>query len=229
MGMGKINLPYSQTFKKGKKNKRAKKAKSRIGKLSQKIQAIDNRLPKLEMKAVDINSFSTAVGTTAGANHPMIQIAQGDTAAQRNGDAVVLRSSTLNLSVVKGDTTNVMRIILAATPSTSNLVLSDVLQYANLTSHGMLPFSSPYKFQPTTAEKTYKILFDKVYNLTDDVDTIVEKVKLDYGKKGKRINFNSASSVAPENYNVSLMYISDSAAAGHPAISYCFRTRFQDC
>lgn len=228
MGMGSLTLPYSKTYKKPRKNKKAKKAKSKIGKLAQKVQAINNRLPKIEMKAIDINSYSTAVSTTAGANHPMIQIAQGDTAGQRDGDSVVLRSSTLNLTCVKGDTSNIMRIILAATPSDTYLQLSDVLEYSNLTSHGMLPFSSPYKFQPTTAEKTYKILFDKVYNLTEDVDAIVDKVKLDYGKKGKRINFNSASSVAPENYNVSLMYISDSASAGHPAISYSFRTRFQD-
>jgi hypothetical protein len=231
MAAGKMyqaSLPFSATYKKGRKNKKSKKAKSKVGRLQQQIKAINDRIPVPQLKAVDINSYSTAVSDIAGANHPMIQIAQGNTAAQRNGDAAVLRSSQLNLTCVKGDTTNVLRIILAATPSTSNLVLSDVLQYSNLTSHGMLPFSSPYKFQPTSAEKTYTILFDKVYNLTDDVDTIVDKVKIQYGKKGKRVQFNSASSVMPENYNVSLMYISDSSASGHPAISYNFRTRFQD-
>lgn len=221
-------LPYSVTYKRGRKNKKRKKAKTKVGKLQQQINTIKQRIPVPELKAVDINSMSTAVSSTAGANHPMIQIAQGTTAAQRTGDAVVLRSSQLNMTVLKGDSTNILRVILAATPSTSNLVLSDVLQYANLTTNNMLPFSSPYKFQPTTAEKTYKILFDKVYNLTDDVDTIVDKVKIQYGKKGKRLNFQSASSVMPENYNVSLMYISDSSASGHPTISYCFRTRYQD-
>ena len=228
MAMGKIGIPYSATYKKGRKNKKRRKAKTKYGKLAQKVEAINNRIPKLEMNVVDINSYSTAVSSTAGANHPMIQIAQGDTSAQRSGDQVCLRSSQLNMTIVRGDSTNILRIMLVATPSTTNLVLSDVLQYANLTSNGMLPFSSPYKTQPTTAEKTYKVLFDKVYNVGADVDTLVDKNLIQYGKKGKILNFNSASSVAPENFNVSLLYISDSSASGHPTISYNFRSKFQD-
>ena len=223
-----IRIPYSATYKKGRKNKRVKKAKSKFGRLKQKVDKLSNRIPKLEMNVCDINAYSTAVSSTAGANHPMIQIAQGETSAQRTGDQVCLRSCQLNMTIVRGDSTNILRIMLVATPSTSNLVLSDVLQYANLTSNGMLPFSSPYKTQPTTAEKTYKVLFDKVYNVGTDVDTIVDKNLIQFGKKGKMLNFNSASSVAPENYNVSLLYISDSSASGHPTISYNFRTKFQD-
>ena len=228
MAMGKMTLPYSKTYKAPKKNKKAKKAKSKLGKLQKQLNALNDKVPKAEVKTVDINSFSTAVSSTAGANHPMVQIAQGNSAAQRDGDAIQLRSSTLNITLNKGDSSNIIRLIMAVTPSDSNLVLSDVLQYANLTSHGNLPFSSPLKTQPTTAEKTYEILFDKVYNLTEEVQTIVDRVKIDYGKKGKRLNFNATGSVAPENFNVSLMYISDSTASGHPTISYCFRSKFQD-
>jgi hypothetical protein len=228
MAAGKISIPYSATYKKGRKNKRAKKAKSKFGKLAQKVQKLSNRLPKIEMNVADINSFSTAVSSTAGANHPMIQIAQGNTSAQRTGDSVCLRSCQLNMVISKGDSTNILRIMLVATPSTSNLVLSDVLQYANLTSNGNLPFASPYKTQPTTAEKTYKVLFDKVYCVGDDQQTIVDRNLIQFGKKGKMLNFNAVSSVAPENYNISLLYISDSTASGHPTISYNFRYKFQD-
>jgi hypothetical protein len=222
------SLPYSRTYRKSRKPKRTKKAKTKIGKLQKQITKIKQQIPIPELKAVDINSFSTAVSDTAGANHPMIQIAQGNTAGQRNGDTVVLKHSTLNLVVKKGDGTNMLRLILAATPSTSNLVLSDVLQYANLTSNGILPFASPYKFQPTTAEKTYTVLFDKVYNLTDEVEKIVDKIKISYGKNGRRIHFNNVTSIMPENYNISLMYISDSSASVHPSIAYTFRTRYTD-
>ena len=229
MAAGKlIQIPYSATYKKGRKNKKKKKAKTKFGQLKQEIQKIKDRIPKLEMNVVDINQFSTAVSSTAGANHPMIQIAQGLTSAQRTGDQVCLRSSQLNMTIVRGDSTNILRIMLVATPSTTHLVLSDVLQYANLTSNGMLPFSSPLKTQPTTAEKTYEVLFDKVYNVGADVDTIVDRNLIQYGKQGKILNFNNASSVAPENFNVSLLYISDSSASGHPTISYNLRTKFQD-
>jgi hypothetical protein len=200
MAAGKISIPYSATYKKGRKNKRAKKAKSKFGKLAQKVQKLSNRLPKIEMNVADINSFSTAVSSTAGANHPMIQIAQGNTSAQRTGDSVCLRSCQLNMVISKGDST----------------------------SNGNLPFASPYKTQPTTAEKTYKVLFDKVYCVGDDQQTIVDRNLIQFGKKGKMLNFNAVSSVAPENYNISLLYISDSTASGHPTISYNFRYKFQE-
>ena len=221
-------MPYSKQFKKPRRNKKQKPAKSKMGKLSQRITALSNRLPALESHVIDINSFATSVSTSASANYPMIQIAQGSTAANRKGDTVVLKNSTLNLAVTKGDANNVVRLILAATPSDTHLQLSDVLQYANTTSHSNLPFASPYKTQPTTSEQTYEILFDKVYNLTEEINMIVDKVKISYGKKGKRVNFNSASSSAPENYKLSLMYISDSSAGAHPNIHYSFRTRFVD-
>ncbi len=222
---------FNKTFNKGQKARRSRKPKTKNGQQDQRIKKLEQLVyPAVEYKSRDINTLQAAISSTAYVNYPMFQLEQGHGHSQRIGDKVTLKSMNCNLSLKKGDTTNVVRVIIAATPSTTHLVLSDVLTYSNTTTHGDAVFSSPYKRRATTAEKTYTILFDKVYNLTEEVDLIVDKFKckIPGGKKGKVCEFQAIGSQMPDNFNVSLMAISDSSAAGHPALSLNVRSKYID-
>lgn len=221
---------YNKTFNRGKKNRRSKKAKSTDGRQNQRIAKLENLLlPSLEFKSRDVTTSNAAISTSAYANYPMLQLEQGHGHSQRVGDKITLRSMNCKLALKKGDGTNVVRVILAATPSSTHLTLSDVLEYNNYTTHADMVFCSPYKRRAATAEKTYKIMFDKVYNLTEDVNTIVDSFKLDgIPKRGKQVEFQAIGSQQPDNFNVSLMAISDSTTSAHPQLSVIVRSKYID-
>lgn len=184
--------------------------------------------PSIEWKSKDITAFSANVSNAGYANYPMFQLAKGDTNSTREGDKVSLRHGTLHLALTRGDTSNIIRVIVCATPSATPLGLADVLEYASVASHGDMPFSSPYQVKASNNEQTYKILADKTYQLKNDMSTVVDKIKLKFPKKGRSCEFVGDTSVSPNNYNVSLLMISDSTAAPHPTASYAMRWKYID-
>lgn len=220
---------YNKTFNPGNKRRKRRKAKTTDGKQNQRIQKLENiLLPSIEYKSKDINSFNVAVSSGGYANYPMFQLAQGSGHSERVGDKVTLKSMNCSLALSRSDASNIVRVILAATPSTTALTLSDVLEYSNYGVFGAAVFSSSYKRRATTSEQTYQILFDKVYNITDDITTLVDKFKLKLPKNGKVVEFNSVGQHMPDNWNVSLLAISDSTAVGHPLMDMSIRSKYID-
>jgi hypothetical protein len=198
-------------------------------KQNKRIKKLENLVyPSIEFKSVDIVASQQNVSNSGYANYPMIQVAQGDTYASRDGNKVSLRHATLNLALTRGDTSNIVRVIMVATPSATHAGLSDVLQYPTWSTHYEGVLCSPLKVKATNMEQTYHILMDKTYQLKGDFSTIVDKVKLKIPKKGKTLEFAADGSNFPNNYNVSLLAISDSTAAPHPTIAYQFRYKFID-
>ena len=180
--------PYSKTYNKGQKKRRSRKAKTTDGRQNQRLKKLESIVyPALEYKARDITATDASISTSSYVNYPMFQLEQGHGHSQRVGDKVTLKSMNCTLSLTKGDSTNVVRLIICATPSSSHLVLSDILEYNNYSTHGDMIFSSPYKRRASNAEKTYDILFDKLYNLTDDVNMIVDKFKCKIPKNGNDV------------------------------------------
>ena len=225
-----MSQPYSKTFNKGSKpTKRRRKPKNKNQAQDRRIAKLEQIIyPSVEYKSKDITCTNAAISTSTYVNYPMFQLEQGHGHAQRIGDKVTLKSMNCTLSLKRGDTTNVVRIIICATPSTSHLILSDVLEYSNYGVYGDMVFSSPYKRRAATAEKTYNILFDKVYNLTTDVGMLVDKFKCKIPKKGKVCEFQAIGSQQPDNFNVSVIAISDSAAATHPTMNLIIRSKYID-
>lgn len=203
--------------------------KSTNEKQNRRIKRLENIVyPSIEWKSKDIVAYSTAIPNSGYANYPMFQLAKGDTNSTREGDKVSLRYGTLHLSLTRGDTSNIIRVMIVATPSATPLGLADVLEYASATSHGDLPFSSPYQLKASNNEQTYKVLADRVYQLTNDMSTVTDKIKIKFPKKGRSCEFVGDSSVSPNNYNVSLLMISDSTASPHPKASYAMRWKYID-
>lgn len=205
------------------------KKKSTNAKQDRRIKKLENIVyPSLEWKSNDIAAAGVAVSNAGYANYPMVQLAQGDANNQREGDKVSLRYATLNLALTRADTSNIIRVLMVATPSATHAGLTDVLQYPNWTTASEGVLCSPYKVKATNSEQTYKILMDKTYQLSSDISTIVDKVKIKMPKKGRNCEFVGTNSVMPNNYNVSLLAISDSTGVSHPTIAYQFRFKYID-
>lgn len=227
------NMP-KQTYKGGQKPLRKKKAKSTDGRQNQRLAKLEQLvLPSIEYKSRDILTVPASVSSGGYSNQPMLQIEQGTGSEQRIGDKVTLMSHNLSMTIARADgvgadSTNVLRILFIATPSTTALTINDVLEYGNYQSHGDLVFCSPYKKKAVTAENTYRVLFDKVYNIRSNQRLQTDRFQLIPNKKGMQVQFQSTGSVMPENYQLQVLAISDSTASPHPAISYVCRNRFID-
>lgn len=214
-----------------KSKKQSKRKKTKDSKQDKRIAKLENIVyPSIEWKTKDVLSTAVAISTAGYANYPMFQLAKGDTNSTRIGDSCSLRYGTLHITLKKStaDGANMFRVLLVSTPSATHASLSDVLEYHSYQSHGDMVFSSPYQVKATNNEQTYKRLFDKVYRLDADMDKIVDKIQVPLPKKGLKCEFVGDGLVSPNNYNVSLLVISDSSAAPHPNIAYVMRWKYID-
>lgn len=217
------------TFKGGQKKKKQKKAKTVNGRQNQRIAKLERMvLPAIERKSRDVLASNVAISSGGYNNQPMFQLAQGDASDERIGDKVTLVSHNVTMTLRKADTTNTLRVIWLFTPSTTALSIGNVLQYGDYGVYGDMVFSSPYKKTAASAENTYRILFDKVYHFGSDDQVQTDKYQLIPNKKGRQVNFQSLGSVMPENYQLQILAISDSAAATHPSINYVCRSYYID-
>lgn len=198
-------------------------------KQSKRIKKLEDFIyPSIEWKNKDITAFDADVTNGGYENYPMFQLAQGKTNSTREGDKVSLRRGTLHLSLTRGDTSNIIRVLVVATPSATHAGLSDVLEYHSYSSNADGVFVSPYQVKATNNEQTYKVLADRVFQLPNDKSTITAKIPIKLPKSGKSCEFVGDSSVSPNNYNLSLLMISDSTASPHPKASYIMRWKYID-
>lgn len=205
------------------------KRKSTDRKQNKRIKKLEDLIiPSLEWKSFDVTASSVNISNAGYENYPMFQLAKGSTNFTRNGDKVSLRHGTLYLALTRGDTSNIVRVMIVATPSATHAGFSDVLEYHSTSSHGDLVFASPRQVKATNSEQTYEVLYDNIYQLKNDMSTVVDKIKIKLPKKGKSCEFVGDGSVAPNNYNLSLLIISDSTATPHPTASYAMRWKYLD-
>ena len=101
---------------------RPKRSKKKDAKQDRRIKKLENIVyPSIEWKSFDVKSNGVNIPNSGYQNYPMFQLAKGDTNSTREGDKVSLRHGTLHLSLTRGDTSNIIRVLLVSTPSaTSN-------------------------------------------------------------------------------------------------------------
>lgn len=212
-----------------KKKKKSKKPKTTDGKQNKRITYLERLiLPSIERKSRDITGLAAAITSGGYVNYPMFQLAEGTTPETRIGDKVTLMNHNITMSIRKGDTTNCMRVMWVVGTSDSLLTITSCLEYGSYAIYGDQVFSSPYRKRAQTSEDTYKVLFDKVYNLSGSQGLLVDRYKLSNAKYGKVLDWNGPGSIAPNNYRLFLFAISDSTAGPHPEISYVCRSRYID-
>jgi hypothetical protein len=194
-----------------------------------RIKKLENIVyPSIDWKTKDVKAVSANISNAGYENYPMFSLERGENQNQRSGDTVNLKYQTLHLSLTRGDTSNIIRVLLVRTPSSTYAGLSDVLEYHNFSTDGDLVFSSPLQVQQTNAEQKYHVMYDKVFQLKNDMSTIATKIKIKMPKAGRKCEFVGDSNTAPNNYNLSLLMISDSTAAPHPRASYVLRQKYID-
>lgn len=214
---------------KTKRKNRKRRPKTKNKQQDRRISKLEKFIyPTIEYKSRDILGTDVSISSSGYSNQPMMQIEQGTANNQRIGDSVALMQHGVTMTLRAVDSTNIIRILWVATPSTTAVSITDVLEYGNYTVYKDNVFSSPYKRKSATAETTYKVLFDKVYKFGTDDAVICDKYALKPYKDPKKLSFNSVGSVMPENYQLQILAISDSDAAGHPKISYVCRTKYYD-
>lgn len=119
-------------------------------------------------------------------------------------------------------------IVVSSADGSQTLGISDILRYHNYTTDGDLVFASPLTTK-TTTNKRYNLLMDKVFELNYGHRGSKQiTLKKKWGKTGKVINWNGNASSAPTDFKVSIICISDSAAANHPTMSFAVRHTYKD-
>lgn len=216
----------SKKAKSASSNFRKKKKDSKQDKRIKKLENII--YPSLDWKTKDTRAADAAISTTPYTNYPMFALTKGTNDNERAGDKVSLRHATMHLTLTRGDSSNMVRVLVVKTPSSSHLTISDVLEYPDVATYGDTVFCSPLQVKAENSEKTYKVLYDKVYQIRNDQASIVDKIKFKIPKKGIECNFVGDSSVQPNNYTISLLMISDSTATPHPMASYVMRWKYID-
>ena len=217
------------TFKSGQKFRKKKKAKSTDGRQNQRIKKLEKLiLPAIEYKSKDQVNAAWTVGSSGRSNYPMFQLEQGNDFNQRIGDKVTLLSHNVCMTLRKADTSNIIRVLWIATPSTTPLGITNVLEYGNYTTHGDLVFSSPYKRRAATSENTYRVLFDKVYHFGNDEQTKTDRYQLIPAKNGKQVQFLGVGETMPDNYQLQIIAISDSTASPNPSLDMVVRSKYYD-
>ncbi len=226
-------MPFKRKFRKkrtdAKQNKRIKSLENMVYKTIENKQVnYNNNLLITSTPIVDNQFLQVRVGPDDGTT-------RGDTA--RIGNSITLYRQQyrfsfngLNPDTVLNDRWNQVRCIIAE-PLDGNqpLVLSDLLQYSNYGVYGALVFASPYTTK-TNTNRRYKIYMDKAFELNATAKGGTRIIKHDVKwKNGKVVEFTGpGTEQIPTNHNMTVVFISDSGSALHPAVSFSVRSTYKD-
>ena len=159
-------MPQGKIGRYFRKMPKGSRPSSTNAKQNRRIKKLENIVyPSLEWKSKDITSFDVDVSNAGAQDYPMFKLAKGDTNSTREGDKVSLRRGTLHLALTRGDTSNIIRVLVVATPSATFAGLTDVLEYPNYSSAADGIFVSPYQVKASNSEQTYQVLADRIYQL----------------------------------------------------------------
>lgn len=220
----------SKRFSKKRKDKKQDK---RIRELESFVyKTIENKQVNYSNTEVDISSsglndnafLKVKVGPDDGA-------LKGDQA--RIGNSLTLMRQQYRMTFKGLNATiegwNQMRVIIAE-PMDGNqpLLLSDVLEYPDISASAELVFVSPYTTK-TATNRRYKIHLDKTFTL-NQYQNIIKDIKHDVRwKGGKLVEFaGPGTEDTPTNHNMSILFVSDSQATPHPQVSYSVRSTYKD-
>lgn len=161
-----------------------------------------------------------------------------DTGTEENrriGNKVTLLSQRFQCNLIKGGAGDkIVRVLIVNNPnyeSASTIDPEDVLEYWNWGTDGFHIFSSPYKIG-ADASKSYQVLYDKTFSLTDDRPY----VKIDFTKRwgskkspGKVCHFELDTSDFPNNHRVSMFALTDhTGSTNAPRITMFARNKYID-
>lgn len=222
-----------------------KKFKKRTdAKQNQRLKKLENMLYKtVENKQVEYKNSGLAISSGGVRDGSFLQLTQGVadgtpigglTTGARIGNSITLMRQQFNIDITQNgnvapiDDWNRMRILVVeAIDGNQPILIGDVLQYPSYALDGDLVFASPYTTK-TTTNRRYKVCMDKTIELNyraKGASRVLKYIK--NWKNGKVVEFDDNSAV-PTNHQMTLLFVSDSAALPHPQASYSVRSTYKD-
>lgn len=239
--MPKRSRPSGFKPKPGAKRLRKARIAAKKKSLATRIKRVENLVNKtIENKHVDFQA-TTVNGDQIYAASPVSKLAffrqtgVGAGEDQRVGDKVTLMSQRFMMNLLKGGTGDKqVRVLIVENvgyDSTTDLQLTDVLEYGLWSSDSNTVFTSPYKIGADST-KRYRVLYDKVFHLHDNRPFVKIDFMKRYGTKtnpGKVLNFEVDTADFPNNHRINAFAISDYATGTHPpTITMLCRNRYKD-
>lgn len=214
----------------------AKKKQSKGKDLKQdaRIKALESMVMKtIENKQDEYSNTNLGVSSSGVRDGAFLQLNQNVGDNGRIGNSITLLKQQFDIMATQNpsgvlDNWNRMRILIVESLDGSQpILISDVLQYSSYTTDSDLVFSSPYTTK-TSTNRRYKVHYDKTFELNATAQGATRSLRfVKKYKNGKVVNFDDGSS-PPTNHQISLLFISDSAATPHPLVNYSVRSTYKD-
>ncbi len=187
------------------------------------VSRIANRNLNKRIEKKYFTNYAAGSRDWSGAVYSITDIPQGDTDTTRDGDSLFLKSVQLRYSVVAGDTTNLVRLVMFqylddTTPTVSNILNSGYLGAAGAP---LTPFHHDERSK-------YRILYDSGPMSVDTYNPqLVRKVFVKNNKKMvNQIRYNGGTTTGSNK--IYLIELSDSGAASHPSFNTISKVNFND-
>lgn len=245
----KLLLTMPKRLRSGKTKKQTGPAKRRPRRrrtgpsMQARIKRVENMINKtIENKYVDYQA-TTVNGDQIYAASPVTELAffrmngTGPDDNERIGDKVTLLSQRWMMNLKKGATPNLdqrVRLLIVQNigyDSATDLDVPDVLEYGDWATHNQTILTSPYKIG-ADATKRYRVLFDKVYSLTNDRPYVKIDVTKKYGTRtnpGKVCSYELPLSDFPNNHRICVFALSDYVTGSFPpTLTILCRNRYKD-
>lgn len=219
-----------------------KKGKKRIdNKQNQRIKELEDFVYKtIENKQVNSLNTNLAISSAGVRDGQFLQLLQGVADGDQPGDparignTVTLMSQRFNFCFHQNptgiiDDWNRMRVLIVESMDGNQpLLITDILQYSNYALYGELIFCSPYTTK-TTTNRRYRVCMDKSFELNYRAHGATKNIKhVEKWKGGKLVEFDDNVSAVPNNHQMSIFFLSDSAGIPHPSVSYTVRSTYKD-
>jgi len=219
------------------KNGNGRKDKKQDARLKELENFVYKTIENKQVNAVNTNLAIDSAGVRDGQFLTVSQgVADGDAKGDpaRIGNTITLMNQRFNFTFAQNpagiiDDWNRMRVLIVeALDGNQPIVVADVLQYPTYALHGELIFSSPYTTK-TTTNRRYRICMDKTFELNYRATSGSKIIKhVEKWKGGKLVEFDDNLSAIPTNHQMSIFFLSDSAAAPHPVANYTVRSTYKD-
>ena len=235
-------------------SKRPMKRKKRIS-VAGRVKRVENLVNKtIENKHVDYQATSTP-GDQIYAASPISKLAfirmsgVGAGESLRVGDKVTLMSQRFMMNLIKGDNSihtdasgnsyvlnndQQVRILIVQNvgfDSSTDLQLTDVLEYGLWSTDSNTVFTSPYKIGADST-KRYRVLYDKVFHLHNERPFAKVDFAKKYGTKtnpGKVLSYENDTADFPNNHRINVFAISDYVTGSYPPqLSILARSKYKD-
>lgn len=225
----------------GKGYRRRKKVSSR---LASRVKSLETMVGKtIENKVTDYVNHPSTPEQILPAGLTYLAFAR-NLQTDTEGDARIGNKTTLMSQTFRGvirapagiadEQQNQVRLLIVENlgfTGATDLQITDVLQYGDLTLDGAQRFVSPYKTNANESMR-YKVHMDRVITFDKTNKGYYHfKKRIAYGtktNKGKVLTFAGPLESFPNNHRLVLFVISDSGVSNHPDIMFNVRNIYKD-